>query len=106
MKPVFRRFVADQDVEEAIDYYLAEAGADVALKFVEALQVAYGRVGRQPASGSPRHAHALGVPGLRTWSLKGYPYRVFYFEHADYVEVWRVLHERRDIPRHLQQPDE
>jgi toxin ParE1/3/4 len=105
MKPLFRRAAADQDVEGIIDYYLGQAGADIALRFVDALQSAYARVARQPAAGSPRYAHELGLPGLRTWPLQGFPYRVFYFEQAGSIEVWRVLHERRDIPTHLQDPD-
>ncbi|MDB5861646.1 MAG: ParE family plasmid stabilization system protein [Ramlibacter sp.] len=105
MKPVFRRAAADQDVEGIIDYHLEKAGANVALKFVDALQAAYARTARQPAAGSPRYAHELGIPGLRTWPLQGFPYRIFYFEYADKVEVWRVLHEQRDIPTHLLEPD-
>ena len=105
MKPVFRRAVADQDAEGIIDYYLEQAGENVALKFVDALQLAYARIARQPAAGSPRHAHALGIPGLRTWPVHGFPHRVFYFEQADSIDVWRVLHERRDIPAHLQDPN-
>jgi len=105
MKPVFRRLIADQDAEDTVDYYLAEAAPDIAVKFVDALEAAFERIARQPAAGSPRHGHELGLPGLRTWPLHGFPHRVFYFEHGDYVEVWRILHERRDIPSHLQDPD-
>jgi toxin ParE1/3/4 len=105
MKPVFRRSAADLDVEGIIDYYLEQAGEDIALKFVDALESTYARLARQPAAGSPRYAQELGLPGLRTWRLHGFPYRVFYFEYADSVEIWRVLHERRDIPTHLQEPD-
>ena len=105
MKPVFRRVAADQDVEGIIGYYSEQAGAEIALKFVDSLQAAYARVARQPAAGSPRYAQELGLQGLRTCLLRGFPYRVFYFEHEDYVDVWRVLHERRDIPTHLQEPD-
>ena len=49
-------------------------------------------------TGSPRDAHELGLPGLRSWALKRYPYLVFYVERTDHVDVWRVLHEDRDIP--------
>ena len=49
-------------------------------------------------AGSPRYAHELNLPGLRFWPLTRFPYLVFYFEHDNYVDVWRVLHQQRDIP--------
>jgi toxin ParE1/3/4 len=52
--------------------------------------------------GSPRYAQELGLPGLRSWPLRTYPHIVFYFEAPDAVEIWRVLHGRRDLPAHLQ----
>jgi len=106
MKPVFRRAAADQDVQGIVDYYREQAGAEIASNFVDALQSATTRLARQPAAGSPRYAHKLGIQGLRTWPLHGFPYRVFYFEYSGSIEVWRVLHERRDIPTHLQESDD
>ena len=47
--------------------------------------------------------YALDLPGLRSWPLKRFPYLVFYVEHADHVDVWRVLHQNRDIPVGMQQ---
>ena len=56
---------------------------------------------RTPITGSPRYAHELNLPGLRSWPCKRYPYLVFYVELADSIDVWRVLHTRRDTPRWL-----
>jgi toxin ParE1/3/4 len=36
--------------------------------------------------------------------LKRFPYLVFYSERSDAIEVWRVLHGRRDIPAWLAEP--
>ena len=33
-----------------------------------------------------------------SWPLRKYPYLVFYVEQADHIDVWRVLHMKRDIP--------
>jgi len=49
-------------------------------------------------SGAPRYAHELNMPDLRFWLVLGYPYVVFYVERDDHVDVWRVLHAKRDIP--------
>lgn len=100
-KPVVPRALALQDVEEAIAYYLAEDAPQAALGFVDALEKAYARLGRHPSAGSPRYAHELEIPGLRTRALKGYSYLVFYVERDDHVDVWRVLHGQRDVPGSL-----
>ena len=104
-KQVIPRELADKDAEDAVDYYLQEAGDQVALGFIESLQKTYDYIGRHPQTGSPRYAHELNLPGLRMWSLKRYPFLVFYIEQDDHIDVWRVLHGKRDIPAWLQAPD-
>ncbi len=104
-KPVVPRKLANQDVDEAVEHYLSEGGTQAVLGFIEALERAYIHIGRQPAGGSPSYAHELNIPGLRFWSLKRYPHLVFYIEHADYIDVWRVLHSKRDIPVWMSNPD-
>ncbi len=98
VKRVVPRELANKDVEEAIDHYLVEASAKVAQGFVDELEKAYAHIARHPASGSPRYAHQLGLNDLRFWPLGRHPYLVFYVERDDHVDVWRVLHEQRDIP--------
>jgi toxin ParE1/3/4 len=102
-RQIVRRALADQDVHAIVDWYLVEAGPSVALGFIDALERAFKQLARQPAMGSPRYGHDLGIPGLRSWPLRSYPHLVFYFEAPDVVEVWRVLHGQRDIPVHLQE---
>ena len=89
---------ANRDVEDALDFYLAEDAELAALGFIDALQKAYAHIGRHPATGSPRYAHELNLPGLRFWPLKRYPYLVFYVEREGMIDVWRVLHTARDLP--------
>ncbi|MFN3702055.1 type II toxin-antitoxin system RelE/ParE family toxin [Thermomonas sp.] len=104
-KPVIPREQANRDVDEAVAYYLNEAGEAVAMGFVDALERAYGHIGRHPATGSQRYAHELNLPGLRAWPLTRYPHLVLYVEHSDHIDVWRVLHGQRDIPAWMQAPD-
>lgn len=101
-KPLLPRALARRDVEAAFDDYLGEAGPDVALGFVEALQTAYCAITDRPAAGTPRCAHELALPGLRTRQLRRYPYLAFYIEHDHHIDVWRVLHAHRDIPAGMQ----
>ena len=53
MKPkaVIPRKRAEQDVDEAIDYYLSENAPEAALGFIDALQQAYSHIGRRPDAG-------------------------------------------------------
>ena len=67
---------------------------------------AYVHIGRHPATGSPRYAHELNLPGLRFQPLRRYPYLVFHLERSDHVVVWRVLQGQRDIPAWMQDPEE
>ena len=97
-KPIRPRAVAKGDIQDAVDHYLSEAGKRPALAFIDELQRAYRQIARYPESGSPRYAHELDLPGLRSWPLKRYPFLVFYVATEDYIEIWRVLHSERDIP--------
>ncbi len=101
MKPVIPRARAVEDIEAAIDHLVVEAGSDVALGFIDEVEQAFSELGEHPGTGSTRWAHELSLPGLRSWSLRRHPYVVFYLEREDHVDVWRVLHGRRDIPPKL-----
>lgn len=79
-------------------HYVAENAEQAALGFIDELERAYGHISHYSASGSPRYAHELNLPGIRYWSLKNYPYLIFYFDTSDCIDVWRVLHAERDIP--------
>nr|WP_153503770.1 type II toxin-antitoxin system RelE/ParE family toxin [Sinorhizobium meliloti] len=97
--------MARSDVEEAIDYYVREAGNEIALGFIDSLQEAYALIANHPEAGSLRYAYELGLPDLRSVSLKRYPYLVFYRDQPGLVDVWRVLHAKRDIPQWMQEPN-
>lgn len=104
-KAVIPREQANRDVDEAVAYYLKEAGEAVTLGFIDALEKAYAHIGRHPATGSPRYAHELNLPGLRAWLLTRYPHIVFYVERPNHIDVWRVLHVQRDIPAWMLESD-
>lgn len=97
-KALVPRTLALGDVEQAIAHYLEQDAETAALGFVNALERAYAHISQHPTTGSPRYSHELGIPELRSWPLGKYPYLVFYRERKDHIEVWRVLHMKRDIP--------
>ena len=105
-KPVVPRTAALRDIDEAVAYYLAEAGEAPALRFIEAVEQTFARIGRHPASGSPRYALELNLPRLRCVPVPRHPHLVFYVDRDAHVDVWRVLHGERDIPAWMRTPDQ
>ncbi len=97
-RPVELRAHAADDIERAVDHYLDEAGESVALRFIDAAEHAVGRISRVPLTGTLRFSYELGIPDLRAWPLGRFPYLMFYVAGVDRVEVWRILHTRRNIP--------
>ena len=101
MKVARLREVARHDVEDAIDYSIGEGGETLALRLVDDLERALDLIARYPAAGSPRLGYELQLPGVRSRALQGFPYLVVYVEQEDFVDIWRVLHGRRDVPAWL-----
>jgi len=104
-KPVLRRIQAQEDIADAIAYYLEQDAPEAAKGFITALEKAIEYIGCHPATGSPRYAGELGLPDLRFWQLKRYPYLIFYVECGDHIDVWRILHSQRDIPAWLRKSE-
>lgn len=104
LRPIVPRARALKDIDRAISFYLREAGGEVALGFIDALEAAYRHIASYPGSGSLRYAHEMNLPSLRNWPIKRFPYIVFFVEREDHIDVWRILHAERDIPRWLQDP--
>lgn len=92
---------AHQDIDAAVDYYLAEDAVDAALGLADAIQDATSLIAQYSAIGSTRFAADVGIPGLRSLALPRFPYILFYTEEIDAVHVLRVLRTRRDIPEEL-----
>ena len=100
-KPVQLRRLAAGDIDAALGHYRDEVGPAVAASFVGAVERALAHLARHPHNGSLRFAFELGVPELRAWTIKRFPYVIFYVELDPRIDVWRVLHARRDVPATL-----
>ena len=99
------RALASADLEAASDHYLRDGGERVALEFIDAVEQAVGRIARSPQIGSLRFAYDADIPDLRAWAVPRFPYVVFYVAGENEIDVWRVLHTRRDIPAAMVRPD-
>ena len=102
-KPLVLSERARQDFISIVDFYIAEASFDVARSFGSALRAEFDHIGRLPASGSPRYAPTVGVRDLRSWPVRGFPYLVFYIERESEIDILRILHTARDVPRSLRE---
>jgi len=92
---------ADRDLVAAFRYYLHEAGAAVARSLERAVDDALLHIEEFPGTGSRRYGHLVAHGEVRFWTLRKFPYAIFYTEHATGIEVIRVLHQASDIPVHL-----
>ena len=80
------------DLDEVYDALTREAGESAAEKHAEAFRATFERLQAFPHSGKPAEQYR---PGLRETQAKRY--RVFYRVQPGYVEITRVLHQRRDV---------
>ncbi|MEZ5231067.1 MAG: type II toxin-antitoxin system RelE/ParE family toxin [Acidimicrobiales bacterium] len=103
-RPVRLRQLAAVDVDDASEYYRNEAGEQTTLDFVDAVERGIRRIGRSPHVGSLRFAYELAIPDLRAWPLQHFPYVVFYIVGDEEIDVWRILHTRRDVAAALEPP--
>jgi toxin ParE1/3/4 len=104
-KPVRLRELAATDLEESSEYYRQHSGVSTALEFIDAVERAIRRIGRNPNVGSLRFAYELGIPDLRAWPVPKFAHIVFYVDADDVIDVWRILHSRHDLPATLRDPN-
>ena len=97
-KPVRLRSLADDGIDDAIVHFQHQGGAVVASRFIDAIERTFTRISRHPHAGALRYSYELGIPELRYVPLARFPYAVFYLDATSEVDVWRVLHNRCDLP--------
>lgn len=93
--------LADQDIHHVINYYIDLQAAKAGTEFLVAIEKAYKLIGRFPNAGSKRLGISMRLPELRTWSLTKFPYSLIYMCDAQGVDLFRMLHHKRDIPNYL-----
>ena len=97
-KPVKVSPLAESDIDNYANY-IAKDNIDAALRFFDAVQVAYEKIEEFPAIGSPRYSHLRSLDNARVWAIPKFEnYLVFYVERQNYIFVIRVLHSSMDIP--------
>lgn len=91
------RPVAQHDLDNLTDYFLAQAGADTAARFVERARTSFIALSRTPGLGPPALARTQKLAGLRKWRVEGFPkILIFYLPLSNGVRIIRVLHAAAD----------
>ncbi|MGD9561089.1 MAG: type II toxin-antitoxin system RelE/ParE family toxin [Pyrinomonadaceae bacterium] len=84
---------AERDVKRALDYYLREAGADLAADFIDRIEAKVERIKKNP------ERYRIVAKGLRSVELDRFPYSIVYrIVDKTLVRVTTVRH-------HKQHPD-
>jgi toxin ParE1/3/4 len=93
---------AHDDLALALDWY-DNIQAGLSEEFTHELEHVLLLLLEQPGMGSRRYAHLSKDGLLRFWALDRFPFLVFYRVlqegQESILEVLRVIHERRDIPK-------
>jgi plasmid stabilization system protein ParE len=91
----------EADALEQVGYLAAEAGIEVASRFATELEAALGLIQRHPLLGRPWATRHPGLRGVRRLVLSSFPVSIFYRPSRVAIDVIRILHHRRDLPRNL-----
>ncbi|MBL8695209.1 MAG: type II toxin-antitoxin system RelE/ParE family toxin [Planctomycetes bacterium] len=89
---------AQADIEEAFDYYVREAGIEIADRFVDCVAKTLELISSNPSIGSPRRWMNPSLSNLRSWHVGEFDkFRVYYVIQPETIEVVRVLHGAREV---------
>lgn len=103
MNPRYRLLPAAwTDLEQQLKY-IGERNPDAAPRIRNALRHVFEQIAAHPYSGPSHRARRPRAFGLRVKHLPKFPnYRIFYrVTHSHAVEIIRILHVARDLPREL-----
>jgi toxin ParE1/3/4 len=98
---VFTKRQAEEDANE-ICFYIAQDNPQAAEEFLSAIEEASNILSTTPEIGSRRYLYHPELQGLRFYPLKKFEkYLVFYRTVTDeeIVEIVRIVHGARDLPR-------
>ena len=93
------------DLKEQAGWYIEQGGFGLAERYLTAVTETLARLARHPFSGRPRRFRDTELCGLRS-VVVARPFDthiVFYRVEGEVLQVVRVMHGARDLPRRLRQ---
>jgi toxin ParE1/3/4 len=91
------------DVTSQFRYYANESGHELAWKFFNTVDMTLFKLAAQPDMGRLRHFRGPAFRELRSFRVEPPFYRllIFYRSTESVLQVWRLMHGSRDLPRRL-----
>jgi toxin ParE1/3/4 len=90
---------ADEDINEQA-CYIARDSVQAALRFLQAVDQAIDHIGDMPFVGALYEHLNSRYAGVRFWPVRGFEnHIIFYRVQPEHVEIMRIFHGARDIPR-------
>ncbi len=95
--------LAEEDLTEAYLYIGADS-PDAAERLLDAVEEAIRFLLQNPGAGGLRNFRSPRAQGIRSWGVSGFQsFLIFYRPDGDDLEVVRILHGARDLPRLLEE---
>ena len=88
---------AEEDLISNTRRYSSVGGDGLGERFFASAIASLRTVERAPGVGSPHIGELCGVPGLRSWAVKGFPTRWYYFITGDHIDIVRLLADAQDL---------
>jgi toxin ParE1/3/4 len=98
----------DADVTGQFGWYVDAGGEALAWRFFTAVDLTLEKLSRQPDLGRVRHFKNPVLQGLRSFRVEP-PFDrllIFYRSTETALQVWRLMHGARDLPRRLAEAPE
>jgi toxin ParE1/3/4 len=102
MARAVQRTAARRDFIIHYAYLLENAGLDVARRFRQAVEAAYGELAKMPEMGTPGKVRQGRHAGVRIWPVPGFmTYLIAYRPQNVGVAIERLIHAKQDYQRVL-----
>jgi toxin ParE1/3/4 len=91
------------DMQRQVDWYRDQAGPQIAIAYVNAVEASLRALAKTPGMGRPRFQRVPALAGIRSWRVQKPYHRHLIFYRFDDKTLFaeRVLHGARDLPRRL-----
>lgn len=99
---------AELDMALQYGWYLKNADAEIAERYLTAIDESIQRLAENPGLGIRRHFQSPELAGIRSFqSARPFDKHLIFYQAGDQLSIERVMHGARDLPRQLLKvPDE
>ncbi len=99
---------AEQDMAIQYDWYLENADAEVAERYLRAVDETIQRAANDPDIGLRRHFQSPELSGIRSCQVtRPFDKHLIFYQAGGRLSIERIMHGARDLPRRLlEDPEE